>query len=73
MAAKEAHNVTEILIRKALAHLLECGAEITHDTLILTLDDKRKNSSDPDLRMDYCRAIYPEYFELQEPVNPSQS
>jgi hypothetical protein len=57
MAVKEAHNATEILISKALTHLLECGAEITHDTLILTLDDKRKNLSDPDLRMDYCRAI----------------
>ena len=54
MAVKEAHNATEILISKALTHLLEWGVEITHDTLILTLDDKRKNSSDPD----YCQAIH---------------
>ena len=57
MTVKTADKATEILISEALVQLLECGAEITHDTLIHTLDDKRGNVTDRNLRMSYSRAI----------------
>ena len=39
MTVKTTDKATEILISEALVQLLECGAEITHDTLIHTLDE----------------------------------
>lgn len=57
MTVKTADKATETLISEALVHLLECGAEITHDTLIHTLDDKRLNVTDRNVRMCYSRAI----------------
>ncbi|MBV8872327.1 MAG: hypothetical protein JO014_06325 [Metakosakonia sp.] len=57
MTVKTADKATEILISEALVQLLECGAEITHDTLIHTLDDKRVNATDHNLRMSYSQAI----------------
>ena len=51
MTVKTTDKATEILISEALVQLLECGAEITHDTLIHTLDDKRGNVTDRNLRM----------------------
>ncbi|MBY6258355.1 MULTISPECIES: hypothetical protein [Enterobacteriaceae] len=57
MTVKTTDKATEILISEALVQLLECGAEITHDTLIHTLDDNRVNVTDRNLRMSYSRAI----------------
>ncbi|MDU6686083.1 MAG: hypothetical protein E6470_21020 [Enterobacteriaceae bacterium] len=70
MTVKTADKATEILISEALVHLLECGAEITHDTLIHTLDDKRVNVTDRNLRMRYSRAI--DEVRMHQRFSPQQ-
>lgn len=70
MTVKTTDKATEILISEALVQLLECGAEITHDTLIHTLDDNRVNVTDRNVRMRYSRAI--DEVRMHQRFSPQQ-